>query len=117
MTNRQEFTTRTKAAAFRRANGCCEACGVKLGAGKAAPEYDHKLSCEEGGDNSIQNCAVLCGPCHGLKTHKIEAPAKAQGRRNLMKHHGQTRSRFPLPGGRGGKWKRKIDGTVERRDA
>lgn len=115
MTRRQEFTARTKAQAFHRCGGHCEECGVKLGAGKSAPEYDHKLSCEEGGDNSLENCMVLCKACHGVKTHKVEAPAKAEGRRNLMKHHGQKRSRFPLPGGRDAPLKRKVDGTVVER--
>jgi hypothetical protein len=35
------------------------------------------------------------------------------------KHHahiGAKRSKSPLPGGRNSKWKRKMDGTVVRRD-
>lgn len=121
MVRRLEFTARTKAQAFARADGCCErgrgGCGVKLGVGKAAPEYDHIRTAEEGGDNSLENCAVLCKACHAHKTHKVEAPGKAKGRRNLMKHQGQKPPpRNPLPGSRASRFKQKIGGGWVRRD-
>lgn len=116
MTSRREFTARTKTRAFAKAGGCCERCGVKLATGKAAPEYHHKVTAEDGGGNGLENCEVLCRACHAHQTHKVEAPAKAEGRRKMMKHHGEKKSRFPLPGGRGSRLKRKIGGEVVRRD-
>jgi 5-methylcytosine-specific restriction endonuclease McrA len=116
MTERQEFTPRTKAAAFKRAGGCCEECGRKLGVGGEPCEFDHKVSCEDGGDNSLANCQCLCAQCHGHKTHKIEAPAKAEGRRHTLKMAGvKKKPRNPIPGSKASGWKRTIDGRTVRR--
>jgi 5-methylcytosine-specific restriction enzyme A len=82
MTSRLEFTTATKRAAFARSNGKCELCGMVFGAKKK--EYDHRLPCALGGDNSLANCMVICTPCHAEKTAKHDVPRirKADRQRN-----------------------------------
>jgi 5-methylcytosine-specific restriction endonuclease McrA len=116
MTRRKEFTKRTKASAFTRANGRCEKCTRKVGDGGERCEFDHKVSCEDGGDNSLDNCCVLCVHCHSHKTHKVEAPAKAEGRRHTLKRAG-VKKKTPnnLPGSKDSGWKRKITGEWVRR--
>lgn len=116
MTKRKEFTNRTKAAVFIRENGLCERCKRKVGVGGEPSEFHHRITCEDGGDNSAENCELLCKGCHSHQTHKVEAPAKAQGRRHTLKRAGvEKKSRNPLPGGRGSKLKKKIGGEVVER--
>lgn len=110
---RREFTRTTKLAAFERAGGCCEQCGRKIVAER--PEYDHRIPCEMGGDNSLDNCQVLCPWCHAEKTHKEDAPARAKSRRVRARHVGARTPKATLPGGKGSKLKRKVNGEVVER--
>lgn len=66
---RVEFSKKVRAEAFARANGKCEACGAKLKTGEG--EYDHIIAFFLTQDSSLENCQVLCVPCHrgvGAKT-------------------------------------------------
>lgn len=73
---RQEFSRRTRRDAIKRADGRCEGVGMRYGlpdgkrceAPLVGPEFDHDRTCEEGGDNSLENCVVLCKPCHRFKS-------------------------------------------------
>lgn len=111
---RAEFSTRTKLQAWDRAGGKCEDCGRKLHVGDVR-EYDHRIPCEMGGDNSPGNCVLLCGPCHARKTATVDAPAIAKSRHVRARHVGAKTARNPLPGSKGSKWKRKISGEVVKR--
>ncbi len=65
---RQEFSRKTKRQILDRANGHCEGkhCHAVLKTGEG--EYDHKLPCALGGDNSAENGQLLCNICHKIKT-------------------------------------------------
>lgn len=109
---RREFTTKTKALAFQRADGRCEKCGFRLTAGKY--HYDHANPDGLTGSNDLGNCAVICVACHKHKTREdvgIIAKAKRRHARDI----GAKTSRNPMPGGRASKWKRKLSGEWVRR--
>lgn len=76
MTRRLEFSATTKRKAFDRAmanGGLCECrCGAALQPPKV--EYDHRIPCALGGDNSIANCMVLTAACHRTKTANEDVP-------------------------------------------
>jgi len=61
-TDRAEFSKETREAAWQRAGGKCEICTQAFGGRR--PEYDHRRAAALGGDNSLQNCRVLCPKCH-----------------------------------------------------
>lgn len=66
---RVEFSKKVRAEAFARANGCCEKCQAKLKTGEG--EYDHIIAFWLTQDSTLENCQVLCVPCHrgeGAKT-------------------------------------------------
>ena len=112
--HRTEFTGATKRKALERSGGKCESCGAVLQPGKV--EYDHQVPCGLGGDNSLGNCACVCKACHAAKTARQDVPRIAKAKRVHAKHMGATASRNPLPGGKNSPWKKKIDGTVEKRE-
>lgn len=111
---RREFPSKVKAAAFERANGQCEDCGARLYPGKF--RYDHDLPDWLGGEPTLENCKVRCSNCNGEKTYTEDIPRIAKTKRQRNRHIGaKTRKGRPMPGTKASGWKRKIDGTVERR--
>lgn len=111
---RQEFTRTTKLKAWDRAEGRCEECGRKLGPAEPA-QYDHRIACDLGGDNSADNCVVLCRACHTAKTTGEDMPRIVRSRKARARHANADKTKRPLPGSKASGWKRRIDGTIERR--
>jgi len=107
---RTEFPRKVKAAAFERAKGFCEGCGAKLATGRI--EYDHRVPDALGGKPTLDNCVVLCKPCHGEKTARGDVPRIAKAKRQRDRHIGAYTTKSVIPGSRKSKWKRKLDGTV-----
>ncbi len=94
---------------------CACGCDVKLGAAGEAIEFDHEVALINGGENRESNLRALRRPCHAQKT-RADVAEKSTVARKRDKHLGLTKTRFPLPGGKGSKFKRKIGGGVVRRD-
>lgn len=112
---RLEFSRKTKEAAFDRCGGRCDHCGVALTAATGI-EYDHIIRCELRPDNGVDNCSPLCRNCHADKTHRFDIPQAAKGRRIRSKRIGADQKRGrPLPGTKRSGWRKRMDGTVERR--
>lgn len=100
--SRKEFTKSVKLAAWNRCNGICECCEMKI---TGRPEYDHELADGLGGDNSIDNCKVLCSKCHRAKTSNHDVPMIAKATRLKEKAAGIRKPKRKWPS-------RKFDGTV-----
>lgn len=112
-THRDEFSKATKIAAFQRAKGRCECgCGVKIITGEV--EYDHRIEVALGGDNSLENCRVMRAKCHRSKTSERAAPV-AKAKRISERNMGLRKTSRPFAGNRNSQWKKKMDGSVERR--
>ena len=75
---RQEFSAKTKLEAWHRSGGVCE-CGCTIKLYPGGYEYDHRIPCGLGGDNSLDNCVVLVRGHHLDKTRRDVAQiAKAK---------------------------------------
>jgi 5-methylcytosine-specific restriction protein A len=97
---RREFTKATKRAALARSEGRCEAvgswynlapgcrCNAPLAAGV---EFDHIDLDANSHDNSLENCAAVCIPCHRFKSAKIDTPKAAKTLRQQDKDRGIAR--------------------------
>src|SRR5690349_6410298 len=108
---RREFSKRTKLEAWQRAEGHCEACGIKLD-GKRV-EYDHVIADGLGGGPTLENCRVLCPPCHRSKSRK-DAPQIAKTNRLRAREAGiRKKSKFRCS--RDSRFKKRIDGSVVER--
>lgn len=109
--SRAEFAAKTKALAFQRAAGACEGCGARLTVTKF--HYDHIVADGLSHDNSLDNCAVLCVPCHNEKTPgDVKAIAKAK---RIERKYNGIRKRSMFACGRDSKFRKKVNGEVVRR--
>lgn len=129
---RRNFTAKSKAAMFLRAEGRCEGmvdesgryagargdtdpgwrrCGVPIGDG-ADWHADHIIPDALDGLNDAENGQCLCLACHGDKTGKRDAPAIAKARRMRQRNTGIKRQ--PKRGFRG--W-RNFSGEIVWKDS
>ena len=117
---RTEFPLAVKKAAFARAckrDGMpkCEApgCGRIIRAGHLRYEHIHPDGL--GGEPTLENCGVWCDVCADRKTFTEDNPRMQKADRVLKATFGLKRKSRPMPGSRASKFKRKMNGTVERR--
>jgi 5-methylcytosine-specific restriction endonuclease McrA len=84
---RREFSKQVKREALKRANKRCEGenCGALFG---FKFHFDHIIADGLGGEPTLENCAVLCHPCHNEKTRKHDVPLIAKVKRIQDKHSG-----------------------------
>lgn len=99
MSNRRiEFSKKVRGLAFARCNGKCEKCGgnLKVGGG----EYDHVIPLALTGESTLENCQVLCQPCHRAPGAKTAEDVKniAKAKRREAKHTGVTKPKGDIPG-------------------
>jgi 5-methylcytosine-specific restriction enzyme A len=90
---RTEFTAKIKLAAFERAKGHCEVCGIRI----VSAEYDHEIPAALGGESVLENCVCSCSKCHRQKTSTMDMPAIAKAKRRQTKHVGAKRSKYKWP--------------------
>lgn len=110
---RREFPGKVRVAAWKRSSGHCEVCTRKLSEGDIY--YEHIVCDALGGPPTLENCGVYCKTCWSLKTRTYDHPTIAKVKRIEIRHVGAKRSRRPMPGSRASGWRKKMDGTVERR--
>lgn len=116
---RKAIPERVKAEAWEEADGRCQQCGILCdGAEGADFHYDHITPIALGGTNDIENIQILCFSDHAQKTaDDIERIAKAdrQGRRSGRQKPGKRKQKIQSRGFNKS-WRKRMDGTVERRN-
>lgn len=95
-----------------RQEGKCAITGVKLRAGHF--HADHIKPLKKGGRHRESNLQLITDEAHALKTAE-EAGEQAKVNRIIAKRLGLKKPRNPLPGSRLSSWRKRLDGTVERR--
>ena len=117
-TERKKLTPTKRLRIWERDKGVCCLCGAKIDGVRDRWIVEHRRALELGGEDADHNMGVAHASCADTKTngpdgdHARAAKAKRAKRMAL----GLKKSKTPLPGSRASKWKRRIDGTVERRD-
>lgn len=114
MTKRIEFPAKVKKAAFERSQGRCENNRCEQEFAGRTPEYDHILPDALYGEATLSNCMVLCPKCHRAKT-KVDVKRISKANRIKRKQNGFGKKKAVIPGSKQSGWKKKMDGTVERR--
>ena len=113
-TKRGNLSARRKLAIWEREKGKCMVCSVKLVTGKFI--FEHVRALELGGTDTDDNIRLTCKGCATEKTKQDHSTA-ARAKRKKTSVLGLKQSKTPMPFGKGSKFKKKMDGTVVRRDA
>ena len=95
-----------------RQEGKCALTGVRLRAGHF--HADHIKPLKKGGEHRESNLQLISDEAHSLKTSE-EATEQAKVNRIIAKRLGLKKTRNPIPGSRQSAFRKKFDGTVERR--
>ena len=111
----RRMSTSRRARIFAAANGVCHICETVIDGTREPWEVEHVIALEISGDDSDDNLRPAHVACHKAKTRE-DAGRIAKAKRVAAKHTGAFRTRSPLPGGRQSMWRKRMDGTVERRD-
>ena len=111
---RRRFSAKALVARLLEFDGRCAICRVVTG-GAAGLEWDHIIPLEMGGDDALSNLQPLCRGCHKGKT-SIDVGHIAKANRMQQREAGIKRQpRSVMPGSRASGWRRKLDGSTERR--
>lgn len=110
------MTPKRRAEIFAAHEGTCHICGGVIDGTREAWEVEHVIALEVSRDDSDGNLAPAHVACHRAKT-KADARIIAKCRRVAQKHIGARKAKGEIPGSKASRWKRKVDGTVVRRDA
>ena len=118
MSKRRALSTRERVRLFHLHGGICHICETKIDGSREGWEIEHVISLAMGGEDKDGNMKPAHWKCHKKKTAEVDAPRLAQAKRREAKHIGaKAPSKRPLPGSKASRWKKRMDGTVERRSA
>jgi 5-methylcytosine-specific restriction endonuclease McrA len=91
----------------------CHCCGRVIRPGEYW-QLDHVVALINGGQNRESNLRPICRDCCYAKT-ALDVAKKAKVARVRQKHYGLKKPKRPMPGSRASGFRKRMDGTVERR--
>lgn len=104
---------RVKLRVLRKYENRCYLTGAEIRPGDSW-DCDHIQPLINGGQNRESNLAPALKAPHKEKT-KTDLAIKKKNNRVALKHFGIKKSRNPMPGGRGSRYKIRMDGSVVER--
>jgi hypothetical protein len=112
---RVRITAKMRADIFMNRGGICHLCNMKVVPGEDW-DVSHEIPLEAGGKDDATNWLVAHRKCHRVHTSTVDAPLIAKVKRIHQRHIGAKKSKSPMLMGRNSQWKRKMDGSVVRRE-
>lgn len=112
---RRHISTKLRVIVFERAGGRCSICRLKIDAGQDW-DLSHDIPLALGGADDETNWSPAHRRCHRTITREEDMPRIAKAKRSQAVHIGAKRSKNPMPGGKRSSWRKRMNGTVERRE-
>lgn len=113
-TDDAKVPNRVRIRVFERFHGRCYRSGIPIAAGQPW-ELDHIIALANGGSHRESNLAPILASEHKLKSkqdRKVQTRIFKAKRRHLGLRKAKSK---PMPGSKASGWRRKMDGTWERR--
>lgn len=107
-----EIPKRVRLRVYYKFGGICQICFAKTKI--LGPEYDHRVALINGGKHAESNLVPVHPKCHKAKS-RDDVAEKSKTARTQAHHIGIKKAKRPMPGSKGSPFKKKMDGTVERR--
>lgn len=114
-TQRKRMTPRRRLEAWERTRGVCVVCERMIDGVRDRWIVEHIRALELGGTDELDNMGPAHEACGRLKTRE-DHRRTARAKRQKLAHLGARETKWPLPTSRQGMLKRKVDGTVVRRE-
>lgn len=111
---RKRLTAAQRERVLDDAGRVCHLCGGRIQAGEAW-DVSHVIALEAGGTDEPANTLPAHRTCHRQHTSEHDAPLIAKTRRQRQKHLGIKRATRPMPGSKASPWRKRLDGSVQRR--
>lgn len=118
MTRRRPLSPTARLAIFTEHRGVCDICGGIIDGVREPWDLDHRIPLALGGEDEPDNLRPVHAKCHrgaGSKT-SVDVARIAKAKRVERKHMGAAKPRQPVGGWAARQYKRRLDGTVVRRD-
>ena len=114
---RRRLTALQRARIFDSHEGVCTFCRLKIDGVREPWDVSHDVPLALGGADDETNWRPAHQSCHRQHTAEVDAPQIAKAKRVRAKHIGaKPPPKRPMAGSRASKWKKRLDGTVVRRD-
>ena len=110
---RKPLTAKERIELFRAHDGMCCICGGKIQVGELWID-EHERALALGGTNDLDNRGPAHEQCAKIKT-KADMAMIAKAKRIEAKHFGAKKKNNPFPGSKSSAFRKKLNGTVERR--
>lgn len=114
-TKRRSLSGHSRLKAWERTGGICVVCDQPIDGVRERWIVEHIRALELGGADDIENMGPAHDTCGREKTREDHARS-ARAKRQKIRHLGAAVAVKPLTGSRASRLKRKVDGTVVRRD-
>ena len=115
---RRSISAKERTEIFAAFAGVCHICGFEIDGGREAWQADHIIPLRLGGDDErgSANIQPAHDACHSDKTRE-DVRHISKSKRMRQREMGIKKTvRNPLPGSKASRWKKRLDGTVVRRD-
>lgn len=117
MPARKRRSARERERLFLLHGGVCHFCGQPIDPVRQGWDLSHVIPWELTRDDSDENVQPAHrDPCHQQHTAKVDQPRIAKAKRQRAAYVGSKARRGPaMPGSRDSRWRKRLNGTVERR--
>jgi 5-methylcytosine-specific restriction enzyme A len=112
---RKSLTAKERLRLFTLHGGVCHLCGQAIDGTREKWDVEHVVAWALTRDDSDENRRPAHVACHKVKTVE-DVGRVAKAKRQEAKYRGAHRSRSPMPGSKRSIWKKRMDGTVVRRE-
>ena len=111
---RRSLSRRDRLKVWDATDGVCYLCGCKIQVGEKW-QIEHPVAIGLGGSDKLEDLKLAHDACHKPKTATDTRMIRKADRQRAKHLNAKKPTSRPIPGSKASGWKKRMDGTVERR--